>query len=67
MGQLTRDVDERGSVELPAAGRLPRDGFHGCERPVLGVLLDANAERGASGRVIFNGHEPRWARNSSQF
>ena len=25
----------------------------------LGVLLDASAERGAGGRVIFHGHEPR--------
>ena len=41
------------------AGRLPRVDVSGCEQPVLGVLLDAGAERGASGRVIFLGHEPR--------
>ena len=50
---------ERGIVELPAAGRLPRVDVPGCERPVLGVLLDAGAERGASRRVIFHRHEPR--------
>ena len=50
---------ERGIVELPAAGRLPRVDVPGCERPVWGVLLDAGAEGGASGRVIFHRHEPR--------
>ena len=50
---------ERGIVDFPAAGRLPRVDVPGCERLVLGVGLDAGAERGASGRVIFLGHEPR--------
>ena len=57
LGQLPRNVDERGRVELPAAGRLPRVDVPGCERSILGVLLDAGAEIGASGRVIFQGHE----------
>ena len=41
------------------AGRLPRVDVPGCERSVLGMLLDAGAERRASGRAIFHGHEPR--------
>ena len=59
LGQLPPDDDERGRVEIPATG-LPRDDVPGCERPVLGMLLDAGADRGASGRGIFHGYELCW-------